>query len=132
MNDNKFIASKSLLPACVSFLSLSVFNSVACDAAIYATQISNGSVSIINKGFYTKKFDVSIVNLSDGEMDLSSRTLIASSPAGDIFKLDTVEESLVSGKLGSMKMAKGFAVFSSEDDSVYLATMVKFDKVCKE
>lgn len=107
------------------------FNCFACDVAVHATQQSQGSVSIINKAYYTKKFDVSIVNLSESSIDLSSLSLVANSPDGKVFKLGTIDETLVSGNLEPMKIAKGIAVFTSEDDSVYFASMVKSNFDCK-
>ena len=43
-------------------------NCSACDVAVYATQHSQCSVTIINKAYYTNKFDVSIVNLSENNI----------------------------------------------------------------
>lgn len=112
-----------LAVALASFLS--IFNSHACDVAVHATSLSEGSVSVFSSFYYTKKFDVSIVNLSENTIDLNLIHLRAYSPEGKSFKLHTVEESLFKGILKPMKIAKGFAVFSSEDDSVYLASMIK-------
>lgn len=98
---------------------------------VYSTQKNDGSTSIGAKSYYTKDFNVSIANLSDKEIDLSSLCLIAYSPDGKAFALDTVSDELAQKKLKPKAMVEGDAVFSSKDSSVYSAAMVKIADSCK-
>ncbi|AHK21492.1 hypothetical protein BF17_21125 [Yersinia similis] len=124
----KYILSVATL-CLVSFtgLAATITNSVT----VYATQQNKGSISIGDKSYYTKDFKVFIANLSDNEIDLSSLCLAVHSPDGKTFKLDTVDETLIQGKLKPQAMVEGVAVFSAEDDSVYRAAIVKVTDKCK-
>ncbi|WP_238279490.1 DUF4354 family protein [Yersinia wautersii] len=113
----------------VSFASLAT--TIANGVTVYATQQNKGSIAIGDKSYYTKDFKVFIANLSDNEIDLSSLCLAVYSPDGKNFKLDTVDETLVQGKLNPQAMVEGVAVFSAEDDSVYHSAIVKVTDKCK-
>ncbi|BAE75781.1 hypothetical protein SGP2_0020 (plasmid) [Sodalis glossinidius str. 'morsitans'] len=49
---------------------------------------------------------------------------------GKSFKLDTIDDTLTTEKLAPKKTLKGIAVFSSNDESVYDASMVKLSDDC--
>jgi hypothetical protein len=99
--------------------------------AVYSTQQNQGSAAIGNHVFFTKDFTVAVTNLSDKDIDLSKLCLQASSADGKVFKLDTVDENLMSGILKPEGMVKGFAVFASNDESVYNASLVKMSDKCQ-
>ncbi|MDX7988257.1 DUF4354 family protein [Xenorhabdus sp. 12] len=99
--------------------------------AVYSTEKSNGSVSTGSKYFYTKTFEVAIANLAGKDVDLSKLCLKAYSPDNKAFSLDTVDEKLSTGTLKNKAMTKGFAVFASENDSVFKAALVKLSDDCK-
>ncbi len=99
--------------------------------AVYSTQQSQGSAAIGSHVFYTKDFTVSVTNLSDKDIDLSKLCLQASSANGKVFELDTVDEKLMSGILKPKAMVKGLAVFASNDESVYNASLVKMSDKCQ-
>jgi len=80
---------------------------------------------------YTKTFEVSIAKLAPGTVNLSKLCLKAYTPDKTEFKLDTVDEILTSGSLEEGKPAKGIAIFSSENDAVYKAAIVKISDDCK-
>ncbi|WP_447884670.1 DUF4354 family protein [Serratia fonticola] len=99
--------------------------------AVYSTQQSQGSAAIGSHVFYTKDFTVAVTNLSDKDIDLSKLCLQASSANGKVFELDTVDEKLMSGILKPKAMVKGLAVFASNDESVYNASLVKMSDKCQ-
>ncbi|MGQ5837765.1 DUF4354 family protein [Serratia sp. IR-2025] len=101
------------------------------DVAVYATEQSQGSISMGGKTAYTKTFEVSIVALSAGTVDLSKLCLKAYSPDEKEFRLDTVDEVLTSDALKEGKPVKGIVVFSSENDAVHNAALVKISEDCK-
>jgi hypothetical protein len=99
--------------------------------AVFSTEQSNGSISIGEKSSYTKTLEVTINNLSNKDVDLSSLCLNILGPDNKQFKLDTVDEILVKGTLKSGKAVKGMALFSSEDSSIYKETLIKISDDCK-
>lgn len=101
------------------------------DVAVFATEKSQGSMSIGGKNAYTKTFEVTLAKLSDNSVDLSKLCLKAFSPDNKEFKLDTIDEELSTGTLKEGKPVKGFAVFSSESDAVFKAALVKISDDCK-
>ncbi|NIF32830.1 DUF4354 family protein [Enterobacter sp. Cy-643] len=122
--------------AVISTLALTSFcfsaaASVSDSLAVYATQKSTGSMSVGGKSAYTNTFDVALANLSDKDVDLSKVCLKATAPDHKEFKLDTVDEALVKGQLKAGKMAKGIAVFASEDAGVYKAGLITLSDDCK-
>lgn len=101
------------------------------NVAVYASQQSQGSTSMGDKTAYTKTFEVSLAKLSADTVDLSKLCLKAYSPDKKEFKLDTVDDALTSGYLKEGKPVKGIAVFSSENDAVFKAALVKISDECK-
>ncbi|HAI06603.1 MULTISPECIES: DUF4354 family protein [Pantoea] len=101
------------------------------NVAVYATEQSQGSVSIGDKTSYTKTFEVSIANLSGDPVDLSTICLKAYTPDNKEFKIDTVDEALTTGSLKQGKPVKGIAVFADEQDVVLKAALVKISDECK-
>jgi Domain of unknown function (DUF4354) len=99
--------------------------------SVYATQGSLGSISTDTGSGHTKRFDILLANTGDKAVDLNKICLNAYAPDGKKFELDTVDETLVSGSLKPNVPVKGFAVFSSQDDSVYKSTLVKASTDCK-
>ncbi|VEB99709.1 Uncharacterised protein [Cedecea lapagei] len=122
--------------AAISTLALASFSFSAAAAvpetiAVYATQKSDGSMSVGGKSAYTKTFEVMVANLSDKDVDLSKVCLKATAPDHKEFKLDTVDEDLTKGHLKAGKTVKGMAVFASEDAAVYRAALVTLSDECK-
>ncbi|CRY53893.1 MULTISPECIES: DUF4354 family protein [Yersinia] len=101
------------------------------NVAVYATEQSQGSISIGDKNAYTKTFEVALAMLSGEPIDLSKLCLKAYSPANEAFKLDTVDEVLSSGHLKVGKIAKGIAVFASDNDNILKAALVKISGDCE-
>ncbi|EIC84045.1 DUF4354 family protein [Serratia sp. M24T3] len=97
---------------------------------VYSTQESQGSVSIGSKNAYTKTFEVVLANLSGESVDISKLCLKAYSKDNKEFNLDTVDEKLTSGMLKYGKPVKGNAVFSSDNDEVLNAALVKISDDC--
>lgn len=123
-------------PAVIASLTLAGFcfaanASAPGNVAVYATEQSQGSISIGDKSEYTKTFDISIARLSADTVDLSKLCLKAYSPDRQEFKVDTVDEVLTSGSLKEGKPVKGIAVFSSENDAVLKARLIKISNDCK-
>lgn len=117
-------------------LALTVFcfsanGSTPSNVAVYATEQSQGAISIGDKTAYTKTFEISLVKLSSDTVDLSNLCLKAYSPGKKEYKLDTIDEVLTTGSLKESKPVKGIAVFASENDDVLKATMVKISDDCK-
>lgn len=99
--------------------------------AVYATEQSQGSISIGDKNAYTKTFEVTLARLSGDSADLSKFCLKAYSPDNKEFKLDTVDKGLISGSLKEGHVVKGLAVFTSDDNAVFKAALVKISNDCK-
>ncbi len=100
-------------------------SSTPSNVAVYATEQSQGSISIGDKTAYTKTFEVSLAKLSADTVDLLKICLKAYSPDKKEYKLDTVDEVLTSGSLKEGKQVKGIAVFTSENDDVLKAALRK-------
>ncbi|HGJ5900115.1 DUF4354 family protein [Arsenophonus apicola] len=97
---------------------------------VISTEKSQGSISLGEKSFYTKQFDISLAN--NGEtINLSNTCLKAFNSDRKEFKLDTIDEKLTKGELKKGKLLKGMVVFSSNDESVYGANLVKILDSCK-
>lgn len=124
------------ISAIFAFLTLASFcfsanASALGNVAVYATEQSQGSVSIGDKIAYTKTFEVLLAELSTETVDLTKLCLKAYSPDKKEFKLDTVDEVLTSGLLKEGKSVKGIAVFTSENDDVLKAALVKISDDCE-
>jgi hypothetical protein len=100
------------------------------DIAVYATEKSQGSISIGTKDAYTKTFEIALAKLSGNDIDLSKTCLKAYAKNNQEFKLDTVDEALVSGVLKKGDMVKGIAVFADNNDAVLNAALVKISDNC--
>ncbi|EQC02341.1 hypothetical protein K931_20957 [Aeromonas salmonicida subsp. pectinolytica 34mel] len=100
------------------------------DIAVYATAKSQGSISIGTKEAYTKTFEIALAKLSGNDIDLSKTCLKAYAKNNQEFKLDTVDEALVSGVLKKGDMVKGIAVFADNNDAVLNAALVKISDNC--
>lgn len=98
---------------------------------VYSTAKSNGSMSVGNQSSYVKTFDVAMANLSNNDIDLSKLCLKAYSPDNEEFYLDTVDETLSSGILKKGKQVKGVAVFSSDNNAISKAALIKISDYCK-
>ncbi|MFW5389532.1 DUF4354 family protein [Yersinia sp. 2544 StPb PI] len=99
--------------------------------AVYATEKSNGSMSVGGKNAYTKTFDIVVANISDKDIDLSKFCLKAYSPDNKEFTPDTIDEVLTKGTLKEGTSVKSFAMFASENDAVYKAALIKISDNCK-
>lgn len=100
------------------------------NVAIYSTEKANGSASFGASSVYTKTFDIILSNLTDNEVDLSKVCLKAYAPGNKELRLDTIDEALVSGILKKGQPVKGVAIFSSQDDAISKATLVKLSDNC--
>lgn len=100
------------------------------DIAVYATEKSQGSISIGTKDAYTKTFEIALAKLSGNDIDLSKTCLKAYAKNNQEFKLDTVDEALVSGVLKKGDMVKGIAVFADNNHAVLNAALVKISDNC--
>ncbi|WP_337261872.1 MULTISPECIES: DUF4354 family protein [unclassified Serratia (in: enterobacteria)] len=122
--------SHLIIASALSVCSLPVLATTTASVAVYATQQQQGSASIGNHSFHTKDFTVSLANLSDKNIDLNKLCLQAFAPDDKKFKLDTVDETLTVGILKPKALVKGLATFSSSDNSVYQASLVKITDQC--
>lgn len=121
-----------------SLLSVLAFSSISLIAhaaetdnlAVYSTQQDKGATSLGKQSFHTKSFDVTLANIGDKDADLSKLCLKAYNGHGKPFKLDTIDETLTTEKLAPKKTLKGIAVFASNDESVYDASLVKLSDDC--
>lgn len=100
------------------------------DIAVYATEKSQGSISIGTKDTYTKTFEIALAKLSGNDIDLSKTCLKAYAKNNQEFKLDTVDEALASGVLKKGNMVKGIAVFADNNDAILNAALVKISDNC--
>lgn len=105
--------------------------STPSNVAVYATEQSQGSISIGDKTAYTKTFEIVLAKLSTDTIDLSKLCLKAYSPDKKEYKLDTIDEVLTSGFLKEGKPIKGIAMFASENDDILKAALVKISDDCK-
>ncbi|MGL5130729.1 MAG: DUF4354 family protein [Aeromonas popoffii] len=104
--------------------------SMVGDIAVYATEKSQGSMSIGTKDAYTKTFEIALAKLSGNDIDLSKTCLKAYAKNNQEFKLDTVDEALASGVLKKGNMVKGIAVFADNNDAILNAALVKISDNC--
>lgn len=115
-------------PAGRSFLGFAA----APDAVmVFAHQGDKGSVSVGDKHFRTQAFKVRLVNAAKSEISLKNSCLVAQSAAGQSFRLDTVDEELTADTLKPGASVEGDAIFASEDDAVYGASLVRLSDRCK-
>ena len=97
---------------------------------VFARQGDKGSVSVGDKHFRTQAFKVRLVNAAKSEISLKNSCLVAQSAAGQSFRLDTVDEELTTETLAGATV-EGEAIFASEDDAVYGASLVRLSDRCK-
>ncbi|HEK4045642.1 TPA: DUF4354 family protein [Pseudomonas aeruginosa] len=98
---------------------------------VFARQGDKGSVSVGDKHFRTQAFKVRLVNAAKSEISLKNSCLVALSAAGQSFRLDTVDEELTAETLKPGASVEGDAIFASEDDAVYGASLVRLSDRCK-
>lgn len=98
---------------------------------VFARQGDKGSVSVGDKHFRTQAFKVRLVNAAKSEISLKNSCLVAQSAAGQSFRLDTVDEELTAETLKPGATVEGEAIFASEDDAVYSASLVRLSDRCK-
>ncbi|MBV6258573.1 DUF4354 family protein, partial [Pseudomonas aeruginosa] len=79
----------------------------------------------------TQAFKVRLVNAAKSEISLKNSCLVAQSAAGQSFRLDTVDEELTAETLKPGATVEGEAIFASEDDAVYGASLVRLSDRCK-
>ena len=123
------------------FIAIFLLFSAGCGAAtagnvsdnllVYAQAKSKGSMWAGSKSAYTKTFNVSIVNLTNNDIDLAAYCLRAYGPDSKSFGVDTADESLLKGSLKKGKTVSGTVEFSSDTPAVYQAAMVKFFTDCR-
>lgn len=99
-------------------------------AAVYATEKNNGSISADGKNVYTKTFEVTLGNIYSNDIDLSKFCLKAYTSDNKEFTLDTVDEVLTTGILKQGESVKSFAMFSSSDEAILKASIVKITGNC--
>jgi len=126
MKVSTFVASLVLAGFCFTVNAATPGN-----IAVYATEQSQGSMSVGGKDAYTKTFEVTLAKLSSDSIDLSKYCLKAYAPGNKEFKLNMVDEKLSTGTLKEGKPVKGMAVFASESDAVFKAALVKISDDCK-
>ncbi|HCF9268387.1 TPA: DUF4354 family protein [Pseudomonas aeruginosa] len=98
---------------------------------VFARQGDKGSVSVGDKHFRTQAFKVRLVNAAKSEISLKNSCLVAQPAAGQSFRLDTVDEELTADTLKPGASVEGDAIFASEDDAVYGASLVRLSDRCK-
>ncbi|WP_425474551.1 DUF4354 family protein [Shewanella frigidimarina] len=101
------------------------------DIIVYSTQMEQGAAVIMGKVYYTKKFQVSIFNLSQKNIDLSSSCLKAYTSDNKVFDFNTVDNTLLIDTLEPMNITEGYVNFRFTDESIYFATVIKVDINCK-
>lgn len=99
--------------------------------AVLSTEKSSGSVSVGGKNLYTKTFEVSVVNLSSKDIELSEFCLLAYSLENKELKLDTVDEALAKGPIKEGGSVKGIVMFASESEDFNKTNIIKISDDCK-
>ncbi|AGA64181.1 hypothetical protein B488_01880 [Liberibacter crescens BT-1] len=118
-----------LYPIC--FLFSIAASSVPPEVIVYAKQKETGSIFSPHKFTYTKDFDVTVVNFSQGEIDLSKYCFKAMLGMKE-FNVDTIDEKLASKKLKNGERLRGVVVFSSNNSDVTQANIVQLTDKCKK
>ncbi|MDF5979908.1 DUF4354 family protein [Pseudomonas aeruginosa] len=89
------------------------------------------ATSVGDKHFRTQAFKVRLVNAAKSEISLKNSCLVAQSAAGPSFRLDTVDENSPPRPSSRGATVEGDAIFASEDDAVYGASLVRLSDRCK-
>lgn len=97
---------------------------------VYATQKELKSRSSGDLNNFGKTFDVTLENLSSGNVDLAMYCLKGYSREGREFPVDRVDEHLARGKLKPQGKVTGPVIFSAADDSVFQINLVKISNQC--
>ncbi|PKH22414.1 hypothetical protein CIG19_14035 [Enterobacterales bacterium CwR94] len=111
--------------------SFSVSAKAPADIAVFATEKSQGSMSIGDNSAYTRTFEVTLANLADKSIDLSKRCLKAYLHDKTELQLDTLDEKLMTNTLAAGTSIKGIAVFSSTNENIFSAAQVKISEHCQ-
>lgn len=120
----------SLLLSFLLCCSFSIIASVPDGITVFASQKEDGSISSAKKSYYTKTFDVTVVNASEKDIDLSKYCFKAFLGSRE-FKVDTIDENLHNKVLKNNESAKGLIVFASINRDITKAAVVKLTDKCK-
>lgn len=97
---------------------------------VRASQGERSAISVGDKSFYVKSFNVELLNIGPKPVDLSKVCFKAYDDKGKEFKVDTIDEAFTTGMLKAQGHIKSFIEFASEDDAVYKAQIVKLANKC--
>ncbi|MFD1260274.1 DUF4354 family protein [Entomomonas asaccharolytica] len=97
---------------------------------VRSSQGELSAVSVANKAFYVKSFNVELINIGPKPVDLSKVCFKAYDDKGKEFKVDTIDEVFTTGILKAQGHIKSFIEFASEDDAVYNTQIVKLATDC--
>lgn len=112
-------------------LAINVFAETPYDTVmVRSNQGELSAVSVGNKAFYVKSFNVELLNIGPKPVDLSKVCFKAYDDKGKEFKVDTIDEAFTTGMLKAQGHIKSFIEFASEDDAVYKAQIVKLATKC--
>ena len=105
---------------------------IADEVSIIATPRSESATSLGGETFFSQTFDVTLTNVGEKEIDLTTLCLAARDSSGKEFHLDTIQNTLTSGTLKPGTNIKGFAGFAGPDESVYKARAVVISGNCAQ
>lgn len=97
---------------------------------VRASQGERSAISVGDKSFYVKSFNVEVLNVGPQPVDLSKVCFKAYDKGGKEFKVDTIDEVLTTGTLKAQGHIKSFIEFASENDGVFDAQIVKLSSKC--
>lgn len=113
---------------CFSILSnaagISVINEPLVQLAVYSVEKSVGSISLSGYAAYTKEFDVTVINLSENNINMSKFCLKAASSEKLEYTLDSVSDSLKNGVILPGMKLNGTATFLSKSEDIHKASSI--------
>lgn len=97
---------------------------------VVSSQRNLFATALDDKLFYTKTFDVVVVNTDARPLDLRAGCFKAVMPDKTLHPLDMIEYKLTHAKVRAGDSGRGFSSFSTPDEKIYQASTVKFVPAC--
>jgi len=123
------------LIAALSLLTFTVASYAEADhVTVHAVKEATGSISSGDVASMTARFNVTISNTTDREIDLAKGCFILSNNSaptkGNVFSVETIDEKLVQGKVSANDSLRGFAVFVGKNADILDAHFVHYLPKC--
>ncbi|WP_320709041.1 DUF4354 family protein [Enterobacter cloacae] len=114
----------------LSMVSLPIQANNLDSVAIHASEKSRWAITVGDKHLFIKSFELIVTQLSKDSIDLSEHCFKAYTTDQNEYDLDSVDEVLSTGVLIFGKSIRGVVSFSSDEEHIHKASLVRITKNC--